>query len=70
VNAIAPGWFPTEMTHEVLSDEGGDVLLRSIPMARYGGEDDLKGAIVYLASDASSYVTGQTLAIDGGLLAS
>ena len=65
VNAIAPGWFPSDMSSYVL-DRHADELRRHIPLARFGGPDDLKGAIVYLASRASDYVTGQTLVVDGG----
>jgi NAD(P)-dependent dehydrogenase (short-subunit alcohol dehydrogenase family) len=65
VNAIAPGWFPTDLSQPVL-DRSGKLLLRSIPMGRYGGESDLKGAVAYLASAASDYVTGHTLVVDGG----
>jgi NAD(P)-dependent dehydrogenase (short-subunit alcohol dehydrogenase family) len=65
VNAIAPGWFPTDLSQPVL-DRSGDLLLRGIPMGRYGGESDLKGAVAYLASAASDYVTGHTLVVDGG----
>src|SRR6185437_5354065 len=49
VNAIAPGWFPTDLSQPVL-DRSGDLLLRGIPMRRYGGDSDLKGAVAYLAS--------------------
>ena len=52
VNAIAPGWFPSEMSQQVL-DRSGDALLARIPLGRYGGADDLKGAVVFLASAAS-----------------
>jgi len=65
VNAIAPGWFPSELSKPVL-DEHADELADQIPLRRLGGPDDLKGAIVYLASRASDYVTGQTLVVDGG----
>src|SRR3954464_6960152 len=60
VNAIAPGWFPSDMSQRVI-DEHGDELLARIPLGRFGGPDDLKGAIVFLGSRASDYVTGQTL---------
>jgi gluconate 5-dehydrogenase len=68
VNAIAPGWFPSEMSAEVLHD-GGQAMLSRIPLGRFGGSDDLKGAIVFLASAASDFVTGHTLVVDGGQLA-
>jgi gluconate 5-dehydrogenase len=65
VNAIAPGWFPSDM-NKVLLDAQPDVYLEHIPLKRFGGPDDLKGAVVYLASRASDYVTGHTLVVDGG----
>src|SRR5262249_13472456 len=65
VNAIAPGWVPTDM-NKVLPDAQGDVYLEHIPLRRFGGPDDLKGAVVFLASHASDYVTGHTLVVDGG----
>jgi gluconate 5-dehydrogenase len=68
VNAIAPGWFRSDMSERVL-ETGGDILLSRIPLGHLGGPDDLKGAIVYLASAASDFVTGQTLVVDGGQLA-
>jgi len=67
VNAIAPGWFPTDMTRWVLENHG-ERLLRHIPMGRFGESDELKGAVVFLASEASRYVTGITLTVDGGYL--
>jgi gluconate 5-dehydrogenase len=68
VNAIAPGWFPSEMSQVVLERSGGR-LVEHIPLGRYGGDDDLKGAVAFLASAASDFVTGITLPVDGGELA-
>jgi NAD(P)-dependent dehydrogenase (short-subunit alcohol dehydrogenase family) len=65
VNAIAPGWFPTNMS-QVVIERNKDYFLQRIPARRFGGEDDLKGAAVYLASSASDYVTGDVLVVDGG----
>jgi gluconate 5-dehydrogenase len=69
VNAIAPGAFDTDMMDYVRHDEA--VLgrfLEQIPLARPGGEDDVKGAAVFLVSDAAAYVTGHVLVVDGGWL--
>lgn len=65
VNAIAPGWFPTHMSAVVI-EQNKEALLKRIPAGRFGSDDDLKGAAVFLASDASSYVTGHVLVVDGG----
>ncbi len=71
VNAIAPGYFRTAMTEVFYADEAWqDSMLRKIPLGRFGRLEDLVGAAVFLASDASAYVTGQCLAVDGGTLAS
>jgi NAD(P)-dependent dehydrogenase (short-subunit alcohol dehydrogenase family) len=71
VNAIAPGVYRTEMNAGLLDGtaRGKEFLLRT-PMRRFGQLDELAGAAVFLASNAASYVTGQVLAVDGGLLAS
>jgi gluconate 5-dehydrogenase len=65
VNAIAPGWFPTHMSSRVL-DHNRELFLSQIPLHRFGNEHDLKGSAVFLASDASDYVTGHVLVVDGG----
>lgn len=65
VNAIAPGWFPTHMSNRVL-EHYEELFLSHIPLRRFGNEHDLKGAAVFLASDASNYVTGHVLVVDGG----
>jgi NAD(P)-dependent dehydrogenase (short-subunit alcohol dehydrogenase family) len=67
VNALAPGWFPSEMTAETLSSEAGRQFVNErTPLGRPGGPDELDGALLFLASEASSYVTGHTLVVDGG----
>ncbi|HLF98959.1 MAG TPA: SDR family oxidoreductase [Acidimicrobiia bacterium] len=67
VNALAPGWFPTEMTAEMFEDDRSmQWLARKTPMGRGGAEHELDGALLFLAAPASSYVTGQVLAVDGG----
>jgi NAD(P)-dependent dehydrogenase (short-subunit alcohol dehydrogenase family) len=65
VNAIAPGWFPTDMTTWTMQDHG-NLIVNGIPMRRIGKDYELKGAVLFLASKASSFVTGHTLCVDGG----
>jgi NAD(P)-dependent dehydrogenase (short-subunit alcohol dehydrogenase family) len=65
VNAIAPGWFPTHMSEWIIQHRK-DSLLAKIPLGRFGGDHDLKGAAVFLSSEASAYVTGHVLVVDGG----
>lgn len=66
VNAIAPGFFPTKMS-KVLIERGGDQILNLTPLRRFGTDEDLKGAALFLASKASDYVTGDVLVVDGGM---
>src|ERR1700751_608186 len=65
VNAISPGWFPTHMSEEAI-ERNREAFLKKIPLGRFGNDHDLKGAAVFLASDASNFVTGHTLVVDGG----
>jgi NAD(P)-dependent dehydrogenase (short-subunit alcohol dehydrogenase family) len=67
VNALAPAWFASEMTHDMFLDEGAMKWVQSrTPMGRPGEPRELIGPLLFLASEASSYVTGQVLAVDGG----
>ncbi|MBX6763914.1 MAG: SDR family oxidoreductase [Rubrobacteraceae bacterium] len=68
VNAVAPGWFPTKMSRGLM-EMFGERMLADIPMGRFGEPDDIKGVVVFLASPASSYMTGQTVVVDGGATA-
>ncbi|UII58425.1 SDR family oxidoreductase (plasmid) [Cytobacillus spongiae] len=65
VNAIAPGFFPTKMSKGVLS-QAGEAILDGTPLNRFGNENDLKGAALFLSSNASDFVTGAVLVVDGG----
>jgi gluconate 5-dehydrogenase len=68
VNCLAPGWFRTEQTKALYENqEWVDYLVDRIPMKRPGQPNDLDGAVVFLASESSRYVTGQTLLVDGGI---
>jgi NAD(P)-dependent dehydrogenase (short-subunit alcohol dehydrogenase family) len=71
VNAVAPGVFRTDLNAQLLdSTPRGQELLMRTPMGRFGKTEELIGAVVYLASDSASFVTGQILVVDGGFLAS
>jgi len=69
VNALAPGFFPSRMTKGIIEMVGVEKLSEGAPLRRIGDEDDLKGAALLFASDAGKHITGQILAIDGGLTA-
>jgi len=69
VNAIAPGFFPTKMTAPIAAALGDDATAAMAPMRKTGGPEDLKGVVALFASDACAFITGQTLAVDGGLTA-
>ena len=67
VNAIAPAYFPSEMTEGAVENDGFlQFVAMRCPMARVGRDGELDGALIYFASDASSYTTGQLLNVDGG----
>ena len=66
VNALAPGFFPSKMTHGTIKAVGVEKLTERVPLSRLGDDDDLKGAALLFASDAGKHITGQILAVDGG----
>ena len=69
VNALAPGMFPSKMTRGTFEKLGGEAIARTAPLNRVGDDDDLKGAAVLFASAAGKHITGQILAVDGGVSA-
>ncbi len=69
VNAIAPGFFMTALNRDKMSPTRKDIAMRRTPMKRFGEVEELVGAAIYLASPSASYVTGETIAVDGGFLA-
>ncbi|BBB60962.1 gluconate 5-dehydrogenase [Undibacterium sp. KW1] len=69
VNAIAPGFFPSKMTKGILENLGEEKLAKEAPLQRIGDDEDLKGVAMLFASDAGKHITGQTLAVDGGVSA-
>jgi gluconate 5-dehydrogenase len=69
VNALAPGFFPSKMTRGVIAQFGADKIAAAAPLKRIGDDDDLKGAALLFASAAGKHITGQILAVDGGVSA-
>jgi NAD(P)-dependent dehydrogenase (short-subunit alcohol dehydrogenase family) len=70
VNALAPGYIETDLNREFLNSEGGVALVKRIPQRRWGKPEDLDGPLLLLASDASRYMTGSVIVVDGGHLVS
>ena len=70
MNAIAPGYIATDLNREFFESEPGQKMIKRIPQKRLGDVDDLVGALLLLASDAGRYMTGSTIAVDGGHLQS
>jgi len=66
VNAISPGYIETEMNKDFLASKKGQEMLKRVPLRRYGKPEDLDGALMLLASDASAFITGAVIAADGG----
>jgi 3-oxoacyl-[acyl-carrier protein] reductase len=67
VNAVAPGFVPTDLT-SVVPGELQDLMLKMTPLGRFGTGEDIANAVAFLASDDASYITGQTLSVDGGMV--
>jgi len=68
VNAIAPGYFPTDLNRDFLASEAGEAIKKRVPMRRFGALEDLDGPLLLLASPASAYMTGSVITVDGGHL--
>ena len=69
VNALAPGFFPSKMSQGLIDERGEKEMISSVPLKRLGDDDDLKGAVLLFASDAGKHISGQILAVDGGVSA-
>ena len=69
VNAIAPGLFPSDMTKQIVENDGMvDAVVKQIPRGRMGQPEDIAGTAIYLSSRASAWLTGKTIALDGGMI--
>lgn len=69
VNSVSPGWFPSQMTQQVLDEERKKKILARMPLHRFGNPDELAAMVCFLASPAATYITGQDFSVDGGALA-
>jgi NAD(P)-dependent dehydrogenase (short-subunit alcohol dehydrogenase family) len=69
VNSVSPGWFPSEMTQQVMDEERKAKILNRMPLHRFGKPEELASMVCFLASPAASYITGQDFSVDGGALA-
>ncbi|MDH3661535.1 MAG: SDR family oxidoreductase, partial [Alphaproteobacteria bacterium] len=70
VNALAPGYIETDINRDFLKSPAGQQMVKKIPQRRYGGPEDLDGALLLLASDAGRYITGSVIVVDGGFMLS
>jgi 2-dehydro-3-deoxy-D-gluconate 5-dehydrogenase len=69
VNSVSPGWFPSEMTQQVMDEDRKAKILNRMPLHRFGKPEELASMVCFLASPAASYITGQDFSVDGGALA-
>ena len=69
VNSVSPGWFPSEMSQQVMDDDRKSKILNRMPLHRFGRPEELAAMICFLASPAATYITGQDFSVDGGALA-
>ena len=68
VNSVAPGWFPSKMTQQVMDEERKKKILNRMPLHRFGETKDIGALVLFLLSNGAKYITGQDFAVDGGTL--